>query len=74
MENIYKGVEDMIEKRKVKLRKQKARDMRIFVYGLWILIFALDMLFKVNSPIMRFFINSALIGILIYIEMYSKKY
>ncbi|ELC8442355.1 hypothetical protein QYB59_001378 [Clostridium perfringens] len=63
----------MVENRRSKLRKRKAKSTRIFVYGLWILIFALDMLFKVNSPLMSFLINSILLGILIYLEIYSKE-
>lgn len=72
MENIYSGVEDMIEKRIVKLKKQKARDVRIFVYGFWILIFALDMIFNVNNSFISFLVNSIILGILIYLELYSK--
>ncbi|EGT3616421.1 hypothetical protein FHH43_09300 [Clostridium perfringens] len=62
----------MIEKRIVKLKKQKARDVRIFVYGFWILIFALDMIFNVNNSFISFLVNSIILGILIYLELYSK--
>lgn len=63
----------MIENRKSKLKKRKAKDMRIFIYILWFLIFALDVLFKTNGPIISFSINGILLGSLIYIEIYSKK-
>lgn len=63
----------MVENRKSKLKKRKAKDMRIFIYILWFLIFALDVLFKTNSPIISFSINGILLGSLIYIEIYSKK-
>lgn len=63
----------MVENRKSKLKKRKAKDMRIFIYILWFLIFALDMLFKTNGPIISFSINCILLGGLIYVEIYSKK-
>ncbi|MGG5460990.1 hypothetical protein [Clostridium sp. B9] len=62
----------MVEKRRSKLKKKKAKDIRLFVYGIWALIFLLDMIFNMNNFVMGAAINCVLIGILVYLEFYSR--
>lgn len=62
----------MVEKRRNKLKKKKAKDIRLFVYGIWGIIFALDMIFKFNNLAMGAIINILLIGMLVYLEFYSR--
>lgn len=62
----------MVENRMDKLRKYKAKHIRYFVYALWLLVFAFNMMFSKNTIIIIFSINSIILGILICLEIYSR--